>query len=514
MAFTSIKNQEGNYEIFNDGQRIATGSESVLQNYGLSPTNLTSSANIPQDSITSDVLSGGSSPTITTPTNPPLTTPDSVDFTPIEATPQETELSTLIKGITETNLTLPAEKATFQAEEEKRLGLEQLKVSETDLFSQLKQQEAEFKNLETEDTRIQQRLQEESFARGRTAAGLAPLEAGELRKNFLRKSEKAAEINVTAALLAGTQNKLLTAQTLLERAVANKYGGKEAELKAKIENLSLLLQDPLLSIAQTNRANKQLAIQKKKEEDLAKKKTDSKTILDWAVDARKNGATALEAQSIAKIGLSDIPDLQKAFEIYNKFQKIEAVDLSATAGSLEEFKLVYGRTPNNLAELNQFTASRGEAGRAPEDTETPKDTETKLTSEDRRFLIGFNLSDAMISNIEEGVRTIGIDEVLKDDYTDAQKAAIKKVYGVESKEVTQAQLLQAAQAMKQSDVENFFTARYTEDEINKFAKDAGFAGFFKARATERANYLASPKAREKLAELLAEQYKQQGYIIK
>ena len=330
----------------------------------------------PQDTINSDVLSGGTSPTVVTPTNTPLTTPDSTDFTPIEATPQETELSGLIKSITETNLTLPAEKSAFQAEEEKRLGLEQLKVSETDLFSQLKQQEAEFKNLETEDTRIQQRLQLEATGRAITTGGLAPIEAGELRKNFLRKSEKAAEINVTAALLAGTQNKLLTAQTLLERAVANKYGGKEAELKAKIENLSLLLQDPLLSIAQTNRANKQLAIQKKKEEDLAKKKTDSKTILDWAVDARKNGATALEAQSIAKIGLSDIPDLQKAFEIYSKFQK--PTDVSATAGSLEEFKLVHGRMPNNLAELNQFTASRGAAGRAPEDTEESITIETRL----------------------------------------------------------------------------------------------------------------------------------------
>src|SRR3990167_231981 len=71
MAYTSIKNQEGNYEIFNDGQRIATGSESVLQNYGLSPTNLTSSANIPQDSITSDVLSGGSEQQINLPTLAP-----------------------------------------------------------------------------------------------------------------------------------------------------------------------------------------------------------------------------------------------------------------------------------------------------------------------------------------------------------------------------------------------------------------------------------------------------------
>src|SRR3990167_5835516 len=350
------KNPQGQDVYLKDGIEVSAKTGQPISATPITP---------PQDTITGGMLSGGTSPTITTPINPPLTTPTSADFTPLEPTTKETELSTLIKGITETNLTLPAEKATFQAEEEKRLGLEALKISETDLFSQLKQQEAEFKNFETEDVRIQQRLQAESIGRGRTAAGLAPLEAGELRKNFLRKSEKAAEINVTAALLAGTQNKLLTAQTLLERAVANKYGVKEAELKAKIDNLSLLLQDPLLTIAQTNRANKQLAAQKKKEEDLAKKKTDAQKILEWAVDARKNGATALEAQSIAKIGLSDDPDLQKAFEIYSKFQKV-TTDVTATAGSLEEFKLVYGRMPNNIAELNQFTASRGAAGRAPE----------------------------------------------------------------------------------------------------------------------------------------------------
>ena len=167
--------------------------------------------------------------------------------------------------------------------------------------------------------------------------------------------------------MAGTQNKLLTAQTLLERAVSNKYGAKEAELKAKIDNLDLLLKDPLLSIAQTNRANKQLAAQKKKEEALAKNKTDSKTILDWAVDARKNGATALEAQSIAKIGLSDNPDLAKAFEIYSKFQKIEEDKLPT---DIQTFKIFFPNT--NLATLEgqkqylNWKAREAAAGRAPE----------------------------------------------------------------------------------------------------------------------------------------------------
>lgn len=189
-----------------------------------------------------------------------------------------------------------------------------------------------------------------------------------------------------------------------------------------------------------------------------------------------------------------------------KFMENGQADLAMQATKLDPKSATFAA---DLAALQaKFVPKEAAAGRKGEGIET------KLLPEDKRNLIGSGLNDVMISNIEEGVRTIGIDEVLEDDYTDAQKAAIRKVYGAESKEITQPQLLQAAQAMKATDVENFFNARYTEDEINKFAKEAGFAGFFKKRATERANYFASPKAREKLAELLGEQYKQQGFTIK
>ena len=188
----------------------------------------------------------------------------------------------------------------------------------------------------------------------------------------------------------------------------------------------------------------------------------------------------------------------------------KATDITATPGSIEEFKLLKGRMPSSEQELNEFTASRRAAERKPEEGTKP----TKLTIEDRRDLIGTNLTDEMISNIEEGVRTIGIDKVLEDNYTDDQKKAIQKVYGKKIKEVTSSQILAAAQAMGIKDVENFFRARFTEDELKTFAKEAGFAGFFTRKTKEISNYLSSPKAREKLSELLKEQYKQQGYTIK
>lgn len=40
MAYTATKNTQGNYEIFQDGKRISTGTASILGNYGLSATNL------------------------------------------------------------------------------------------------------------------------------------------------------------------------------------------------------------------------------------------------------------------------------------------------------------------------------------------------------------------------------------------------------------------------------------------------------------------------------------------
>lgn len=40
MAYSATKKADGNYEIYQDGKRISTGSQSILSNYGLSPSQL------------------------------------------------------------------------------------------------------------------------------------------------------------------------------------------------------------------------------------------------------------------------------------------------------------------------------------------------------------------------------------------------------------------------------------------------------------------------------------------
>src|SRR3990167_1871026 len=320
------------------------------------------------------------------------------------------------------------------------------------------------------------RLQEEATGRGITKAGLAPLEAGELRKIALRalplqalalaaQAEVAVaqgDVELSQQTLAMAQDKLKTIFGLVSQDVENKY------------NYFKDLRDKAFQIADKNQQQNLAAAQK--EDD--RKFTNWQNIINDAqtkASALMSTDPALAAKISARIGQSS---------------GLNDTTLGGDVAALLKQALLKQVRPK---------------------VETKS---TALLSEDRRNLIGVNLNDEMIFNIEEGVRTIGIDKVLKDDYTDAQKAAIKKVYGIESKEVTQAQLLHAAQAMNAADVEDFFTSRYTEDEINKFAKDAGFAGLFKTRATERANYFTSSKARKKLAELLGKQYEQRGFTIK
>jgi len=150
-----------------------------------------------------------------------------------------------------------------------------------------------------------------------------------------------------------------------------------------------------------------------------------------------------------------------------------------------------------------------------QDTKGEEDkNSTSLTSEDKRTLIGVNLSDKMISNIEEGVRTVGMEKVLEDGYTDAQKTAIKEVYGQETKEITNAQLTQLSRVMDTDDIENFFTARFSKDEITKMAKAAGFASGWDFAPTERKKFYASVETRKKIVEIKGKEYEDAGYTIK
>lgn len=267
--------------------------------------------------ITSADMNPVTPPNFQTPSTPQSSFPVVDDFQPDVLGPKGTEVSDLLKSITADTTALGGQTA-FRAGEEQRLGVETLQREEGDLFSLLKQQQAEFQNIQTQGQLAGARIAEEFAGRaGTTQQGL--MTEAEQRKITLRGVEVAARANTTAALLAGTQGKITTALALVDKAIKQKYGALEEERKIKIDNLNLLLQDPALSLEQKNRANKQLAYQKSQQDAETKKKEDSTTIANWALTMKQNGATAQQATELMNLAMSANPDMNRAFQLYSPF---------------------------------------------------------------------------------------------------------------------------------------------------------------------------------------------------
>lgn len=231
---------------------------------------------------------------------PPPKAPKAPEIPPYEATPKETELSDLIKEITETS-GLPGEKEAFRIKQEEEAGLETLRTSEADYTAQLTQLEADWKNVESKQ-------QLKAIGRGITKAGLAPHTIAEQRRISIRA-------NTVSALLAATQGKITFAQSQVDRAVNAKYAQAEADRQAKIENLELLSKDPTLTVEQQKRANAQVAALNKQAEFEAGKKADTTQIMNWAIELASQPTVA---QQLMEIAQSEDPDLDTAFTLYSK----------------------------------------------------------------------------------------------------------------------------------------------------------------------------------------------------
>ena len=427
--------------------------------------------------ITGADLAQVTSPKITPPT--PVSTPD-IQSIQTEA-PQTPKTPT-------SDFTSQFEESLARLQELTTGAKTRVETAGIDFEKQLLETNKQIKMLQAEELGLKEKAEKrnvlEPFAIGEEARG---------RRNL------AIEAIRLSAIAEAQQGNITLAQKQAQRAVDTEFAVAERDLRTKRKNI--LDNYDSFTAAQKKRADALLLELNKEDVFIKEKKDEKKDIEDLVIKAATTGtATNVDLEKIRTAKTKE-EALQLAAPYLRKEEK--------PTGDIGEFEnaKAKGLIPKSMG-FFEYIQKKGAAGRRGEDIVT------KLLPEDKRNLLGSGLNDVMIANMEEGVRTIGIDEVLKDNYTDTQKAAIRKIYGKESKEITQVQLLQAAQAMKQADVENFFTARFTEDEINEFAKDAGFAGFFKKRAAERTDYFASPKAREKLAELLAEQYKQQGFTIK
>lgn len=203
--------------------------------------------------------------------------------TDLAPTVQETAGSDLTKRLQALNEGLLG-KSAFRATKETEAGLPELQKTQTDLSSRLKA-------LQNEALAIPIQLQQEATGRGVTSGGLRPIETAALRNNAIQALG-------VSSLLEASRGNITLAQDLVERAVAQKYDPIKEEIAVNKANLDLILNDPLTSLADKNRANRQKEIQDAKAREIAKQEQDSKDIRNLALTAQKYNAPLDVVQKI------------------------------------------------------------------------------------------------------------------------------------------------------------------------------------------------------------------------
>ena len=347
-------------------------------------------------SITSSILAPTPTPDYQTEPETPLSFPVNVDteVPPEVLTEPETEIQKQLKAIMGTNEAL-AGKTAFTAEQETSAGLPSLLETQKSISKRILMLQAEDKSLED-------KMQLSVEGRGVTAGGLAPLTMAERRRISI-------SANILGAQLSASKLDIASAQEQVDRAVRNKFGAQEEAQAVRIANLNLMLQDPALKLAERNRANKQLQIQKEKEAQLATAKASQEAVWNIAITSSANGSNFISdgtvehrtlAQTLDAIGKAKTKEEALNIAVANGLIKTPKTDVTATPGSVEEFKLLKGRMPTSIEELNTFTASRSAAGREVKDAGGEKNGDNRTL----QVLDGFTLLEDLTPSEAQKVR--------------------------------------------------------------------------------------------------------------
>lgn len=229
----------------------------------------------PQQAISLDALTQDAQPfPVVQPV--PNTVPDVAGLNAdLELTEPESEASALTKSIRELTEQTRGESA-FRTSQEQQQDIAGLEKQQTELSSRLRA-------LQNEALAIPLQLQQEATGRGITAGGLRPVETAALRNNAIQALS-------TASLLEASRGNLATAQTLVDRAVAARFDPIKEEINAKIANLQLLQQSPEYTVAEKNRATRQLLFIEDRKRGVERREQDQKDSRNLALTAQKFGA--------------------------------------------------------------------------------------------------------------------------------------------------------------------------------------------------------------------------------
>lgn len=186
----------------------------------------------------------------------------------------------------------------FRAGQEQAAGIQQQRQTFQDLSSQLKSIQAEFQSAQLQAQTIPSIMQEQAKGRGITVGGLAPLTAGELRKNQIQQATIAARALTVSAFAEAARGNLAFALDNIERAIRQKYDPILEDIAVRKANLDLILQSPQYALEDKKRALRQKEIQDNKEREVRRKEQNEERVWNLGVKAAGGGADALTLRSI------------------------------------------------------------------------------------------------------------------------------------------------------------------------------------------------------------------------
>lgn len=207
-----------------------------------------------------------------------------------------------------------------------------------DIYKQIAGYKARAENLELDKSKAYLQTQQESIGRGRTEAGIAPLDAAKQRSIAIEKLSLAQDTNIATA-------KYDAAKNYADQIINAKYDKLDAEIKAKQTNLQALKDFDLSPAQEKARLARE---ERLKAEELANedKRTNEKALSDLVIKASSQGAPSAL--------------LEKAKLATDPMQA--ATILGAYAGDYWETKLKIAQYNKTVADTNKINAEASGTG--------------------------------------------------------------------------------------------------------------------------------------------------------
>lgn len=163
---------------------------------------------------------------------------------------------------------------------------------------QLANLNAQASALNREAQAVPLQVQQESQGRGRTEAGIAPIQTARLRENAIKALSIGQQADIAAAAATGSQLRLNAAKEKAQQVVDLKYKPLEDQLAIRKQQYEL--NKDLLSSIDKKRTESLNASIKREETALAEKKANEKAVSDMVTNARVQGVDPSLADRASK----------------------------------------------------------------------------------------------------------------------------------------------------------------------------------------------------------------------